>query len=998
MTRLARALVTMGAALLAVPVLAGGVAAAPGDEPATTTTSTAPTTIVPAEPTTSTTAASASTSSSRPDESTPSTTTAATDPAAPDEPSTTASGGDDPVAAAAEDTSTTTSEPEFVILLTPDPTNTIAIDKTNTADGQPARDDTTAQPGDSYTYNLFASCSSINVDCVNLRVVDTFPADIVVDESSFSGPSASCGDLVGVRDVTYDSGTRTLTVVYIQPLANPPGALGKIAGTSDSCIIRVTLPADTPLEDGAVIANEATISADNVAESATDPSNVNVDVPRTVGVQTTKAFTDPSSIAGDPNATTTMQLGSSNQSSNSAEVTDLTIEDSTAATYDYLDVTAVTVTQYPADATQAQLLVCPQASAPCDDSEWVAGGTGTPPGPSTLAFPGLVPAAQVVGVRVVFTATAPDIIENQANGGTAAVDVDMALRGTRRSDGLPITQIPSTTTIDNTATSTVNDPGATPTTATDDATAQYQILPPTLSITPTKSFFADTNGNYQTDPGEHAVIGEDSGVSMVINARNASAFPISEIVITEPATSTPASEFQKFDPDSVRLTFPAGAANANVVVTYEGGATTTNDYPAPGPGDIALHPPAAKVTSITVTYTGDPTVDSGNTIQPGATAGLGVHGNLNDLVDGSDVGSGGTIAGIDNCADVDATGTPYPGGTGTAAGTACAQLPIEERNADTGGVKVPSQGTVPIDQMVVFTMTTTNNGNLPLLDLVVADPPTGADGTPPTPDINSVWYWGAFVGADVTPASMASRVTIEVYTVAGGWQPRPLDATTDVLRATYPDVIGVRGRIDALGPTESFNFRVAMTSRIPRPPGDVPATLTNCYGVTADTANGVDGEYEAETYCSPPILPGPITESAAINKAISPETLPKRIPGMTPQNATVTLQIRNTGTIAAKTLQITDNDAADTRRPTSGTLSTSSASRRSRRRPWARCATPTASRSTRTSTPTAPARASAAGSSGTRRRSDRRPCRSPLPRCAACASRSSTPPRSTRAT
>ena len=48
--------------------------------------------------------------------------------------------------------------------------------------------------------------------------------------------------------VTYDAGTQTLTVVYIEPLANPPGTTGKIAGTSDSFTRRVTFPTDTPLE------------------------------------------------------------------------------------------------------------------------------------------------------------------------------------------------------------------------------------------------------------------------------------------------------------------------------------------------------------------------------------------------------------------------------------------------------------------------------------------------------------------------------------------------------------------------------------------------------------------------------------------------------------------------------------------------------------------------------------------------------------------------------
>src|SRR5262249_24105871 len=152
--------------------------------------------------------------------------------------------------------------------------------------------------------------------------------------------------------------------------------------------------------------------------------------------------------------------------------------------------------------------------------------------------------------------------------------------------------------INNETSTTVTDPNADPTSASATAGAQYQILPPTLTIEPTKSFFADGNGNYQTDAGEHAVIGEDSGVSMVIDATNASAFPISEIVITEPGPPpTPASEFDKFDASSLRLTFPAGAVNAHVVVTYDDNSTATNDYPAPGPTTVDLGAPPPRVTS-----------------------------------------------------------------------------------------------------------------------------------------------------------------------------------------------------------------------------------------------------------------------------------------------------------------------------------------------------------------------------------------------------------------
>ena len=240
------------------------------------------------------------------------------------------------------------------------------------------------------------------------------------------------------------------------------------------------------------------MSASNVTDTATDPTTVAVNVPRVVAAQTTKSFTDGSAIAGDPNATTTIRLQGVNQSSRSAEVSQMVVEDATSATWEYLDFTSATVTQYPTGASQAQLYVCPAASAPCDDSEWVAGGTATPPAPSTLALPPSVSAGDVVGVRVVFTAPGGGSIPPAA---TAGVDIGTDLRDTVRSTGQPIDQIPSTTNIDNCATTSVTDAGASPPTAASaPACAPYQILPPTLSLATSKSFFADGNGTSRPMP------------------------------------------------------------------------------------------------------------------------------------------------------------------------------------------------------------------------------------------------------------------------------------------------------------------------------------------------------------------------------------------------------------------------------------------------------------------------------------------------------------------
>ena len=278
----------------------------------------------------------------------------------------------------------------------------------------------------------------------------------------------------------------------------------------------------------------------------------------------------------------------------------------------------------------------------------------------------------------------------------------------------------------------------------DDATAEYQILPPTLEITPTKSFFADGNGNYQTDAGEHAVIGEGSGVSMVINAANASAFPISHVVITEPGHRRPrpaSGEVRRLvDPPDAPDRCSQRQRRHHLLLRLHDRRPTT---PRPARRRSTSTRRRA-VTSITVTYTGDPAVDGGKTIQPGSTAGLGVHGNLNDLVDGSDIRvrrrprrhrqlrrrrrHRHAVSGRDR--------------HGVRLGMRGASHRVGECRARVGP-RTRRRAELPVHQPVVFTMTTTNNGNLPLVDLVVADPTTQADGTPPTPDINSVWYWAS---------------------------------------------------------------------------------------------------------------------------------------------------------------------------------------------------------------------------------------------------------------
>src|SRR5690606_6800238 len=60
----------------------------------------------------------------------------------------------------------------------------IGVDKTNSAGGETVLDRGVVQPGDSFDYMIQATCSSIDEDCVDLTVVDTFPSDWIVQEGT----------------------------------------------------------------------------------------------------------------------------------------------------------------------------------------------------------------------------------------------------------------------------------------------------------------------------------------------------------------------------------------------------------------------------------------------------------------------------------------------------------------------------------------------------------------------------------------------------------------------------------------------------------------------------------------------------------------------------------------------------------------------------------------------------------------------------------------------
>ncbi|WP_406451741.1 DUF11 domain-containing protein [Streptomyces sp. NBC_00876] len=742
-----------------------------------------------------------------------------------------------------------------------DPMSSVGITKTSSTGGDPL------QPGDEFIYTINGQCSGLTVDCVDFTVTDTLPEGLDV---------TSLPQSTTTRDVTYDESTRELTVVYTQPLQNPEGKTGLRAGQAGAVEIGMRLPADTQAADGATITNTAEVSAGN-AEPKTSATDVLVSIPRAVKPVATKSWEDGSAVAGTGEEST-ITLGVRNNSSSSAEVTELSVSDTSPEISEYFDFTSASVTAFPKGADQAHLVVTTA------DEATHTGNTITAPG--ELPLPDGVAAGDVIGFEVVFTNSEGDPLPYDATGGT--VEVGLKLRDTQRSDGSPLRPTDKIT-VDNCAVPSAQETTEGKVVGTQ-ACDTYDILPDVLVLNGSKKFFPDTNGNFAQDKGEHAVIGVNSPVSMMVDVKNSSPFPVKSITITEPDANA-TSEFNKVALSQVRLRLPAGATEAKLTVTYADGTSTTNTYTENQTVDVAKD--GTSVTRVEVVYTG---VDGdGNpTIEAGADAGLDLHGTLTGAVTADDLPSGSS-PGIANCAGFkgDAGRTD---GSGTAAGTACQDLPIESPNTSGSGTKTADQTDVPPGQPIPMHLKLSNNGNKALVDPVLTDPPADADGKPTGPSPFDVLQIDS---VSVSPSS--APVTIELWdpTASGGagaWVAYDASDTALLHRAT-----GVRASYDGDMPPQSSFTVDLVTER--REGVDDGGTFNNCYSISAG------GDYVAgDPVCSPELTTGPADDSASLNKSISPGELPEYVPGLPRQHADAALTVRNTGNMSAKYLQMTDQD------------------------------------------------------------------------------------------
>jgi hypothetical protein len=751
------------------------------------------------------------------------------------------------------------------------------------------------QPGGSFTYVLRADCTSLAEDCQNVTVTDTFPPEFVPDivpgtYTWTGGPDTDPPGgtiFAGVSQYTYTYDGTSQAISFTVPSIP--------AGTSASVQVGVTLPADTTVPDGTVVPNTATVSADN-APSASDSVDVLVNVPVEVGVQATKDWADGSALAGSGEVST-VTLGVTNTSTGAAGVTSLTLTDQTNSDpptdpWNYFDLTGFGAVTYPDGADQVQIQYCtlPYAQA-C--GAWTLGAvqTGSPVQPD----PG-VDLAQVTGVRFVFSSSTGAPIPNGASGNVAFT---WQLRDTERVDGTTPIEPVQTQTITNAVTpSAANASGSTD---GDPATDTFQIVPNIASVDLTKSWFADSDGDYQPDNPPSAPAQRRWPVSGVIDVTNTSPFPVETVTVREPSATDPQSGLTVLDLTQIRLRFPDGAATAQVTITCADNSQVVRDVPNPPalavldrPADFtcpAAGPddPSMKVTSIEVVYASPPGTAA---IAPGSAGGLDFSGTLdNNAVPGDSP--------YTNCADATAVNTGN--GSTSAAATACGLLNVVTNLDPSGpGTKTASQAELPLDTPVDYTINFTNDGG-PLTDFAIIDPAALGSGltddTPPfsVAEIQSIDAVCAGQPATVTllipnPANPASptRVAYDSATPADLEAARGFIVSTDTLPA---------------GATCTINIEV---QRRPGSPDGV--TVDNCYLVLTDGRPAVNGDLDASTSCAPNIVTSPPRSAASLQKFIEPGDVARPTPGLDPQLATVKLRVANTGNTHLRSLTAIDSD------------------------------------------------------------------------------------------
>ncbi|MFB7250886.1 DUF5979 domain-containing protein [Microbacterium sp. NPDC056234] len=657
----------------------------------------------------------------------------------------------------------------------------------------------TVEPGQTFSYTITVSCTSITTGCVNAILDDVVPSEFeVLDAAVGTG-------LQG--DVTIDG--QSVHVDFTMPII--AGGQGLPGGTTGTVTIQVRLPEDAPYElNGVPITNTATTNADTQTSGPLSSSDaVTPVIPLALDPVVAKTMDPASAVAaaGTPVTATVSTQNASNAQLDQMVITDPADPAAAGNPFETLPFTGLGTVTYPEGAEQAQVEVW-------NGTEWVAGPVAT--APDQPATPDAVPDDQVLGIRITFTDTDGNRIPVDASAG-AEIGMEQPENVGELGD----------VTVTNTVDGAVTRDG---TTESDTASATHQIVAEDIEIATTKAF----------DPAEVAA-GDTS--TATITSTNDSAFALPEMTVTEPALTGDDPSADGFD-ESMQfagfagpVAYPAGATGATITYYYADGSTEGPTAFADGATPPA---PSGDPVRFQITFTGD--------IAPGSQLSI----PFDVQTDEDQAGYPATITNI-------ATTT----GVGPAGGVvdveAQADLLVYEKHIETTTTKSIYPGTI-IDRPGEWVLVTLNGAIDPFpqsttdaTEIVVQEPqtvPYSVDGS----------FWDVFDATEITETAVPANATLTInYWNGSDWVPL-LDAggdpvvvagptvfSMDIPASEQDDILGLQfvytaddGSSFAPGTSVAphFTAEIRPSERDPATETTAPVDVQNC-GVT--DASGADG-------------------------------------------------------------------------------------------------------------------------------------------------------------
>ncbi|MEU1971781.1 DUF5979 domain-containing protein [Microbacterium sp. NPDC019599] len=725
----------------------------------------------------------------------------------------------------------------------------------------------TVSPGETFSYTIAVSCTTILQGCTNAILDDSVPSEFTVLGATI-GPGLQGDVSVDGQDVHVD---------FTMPIVG--GTTGIPAGTSGIVTIQVQARDDLPYEaNGIPVPNTATTDADTQQSGPLDSTaEVTPVIPLDLATTVDKTLDPPSAVAdpGTPVTATITATNSSNANVDQIVITDPVDPTVTPNPFTTLPFTGIQSVSYPAGAETAQVLVW-------DGAQWVPGTPVTPP--TIPQPPAGVPDDQVLGVQIVFTSTTDPGIEQ---GATAGAVIGME-------HGPDVQDSPDNVTVTNSTESEVSLDG---TIATDDDAATHQIIAEDVQVSAGKSF-----NPTQVPAGGTSVA--------TLTAGNQSAFSLPELTITEPSLTGDDPFADGFD-ESLQFTgftgavqYPAGATAATVTYYYDDGTSETLPF-ANGTTPPA---PSGTVVRFQITFTGD--------IAPSAQTSI----PFGVATDPDQVGFPATIPN-----EITVEGTGPIGGSGTA--TADADLSVFERHLEiiTGKSIYPDSivdrpgewALVTLSGTIAdFPRSTTNADQV-----VIQDPqavPYDVDGT----------FWDEFDATEITQTAVPANATLSInYWDGTQWVPLP--GAQDIQGPTTPpqfsmdipadlqdDILGLQFVYTAqdgetFPPGTSFepHFTVEKraTERDPATQTEAPDAVPNCASSSGSSPEVASTPTPDSTACDDlPLIPtdggGGGGGPDVMDKSIEPNVITSR----SQQQATITLDWSTGGFSSVDSMTIQD--------------------------------------------------------------------------------------------